>query len=126
MRNSNTKLYNFMLILLLFVHLKHHYFVSHLYLTEILFAFKLHFYFKFWLIKNPDLSALIFGLTELSFNKMLVTSIVTSLYTFSSIVFLHQIHFIFRFVLLKILQPFIPFSLRFLVLSSRNIGQIDL
>ena len=34
------KLYNFMLILLLFVYLKHHYFVqlTHLYLTEILFA----------------------------------------------------------------------------------------
>ena len=34
------KLYNFMLILLLSVYLKHHYFVqlTHLYLTEILFA----------------------------------------------------------------------------------------
>ena len=36
---------------------------------------KLHCYFKFYLIKNPDLSALIFGLTEFSFNKMLNTSI---------------------------------------------------
>ena len=40
MWNSNAKLYNFILILLLFAYLKHHYFVqlSHLYLTEILFA----------------------------------------------------------------------------------------
>ena len=40
MWNSNAKLYNFMLILLLFVYLKRHYFVqlSHLYLTEILFV----------------------------------------------------------------------------------------
>ena len=37
---GSSKLYNFMLILLLFVYSKHHYFVqlSHLYLTEILFA----------------------------------------------------------------------------------------
>ena len=69
MWNSNAKLYNFTLILLLFVHLKHHFFVqlSHLYLTDILF-------FKFLLIKNPDLSALTFGLTEFSFNKMFGTS----------------------------------------------------
>ena len=40
MWNSDAKLYNFMLILLRFANLKHHYFVqlSHLYLTEILFA----------------------------------------------------------------------------------------
>ena len=38
--NSNAKLYNFMLILLLSVYLKQHYFVQlgHLYVTEILFA----------------------------------------------------------------------------------------
>ena len=36
---------------------------------------KLHCYFNFQLIENPDLFALIFGLAEFSFNKMLVTSI---------------------------------------------------
>ena len=66
MWNSNDKLYKFLLIILLFVYLKHHYFVqlSHLYLTEILFALQIY----------PVLSALIFGLTEFSFNVMLVTS----------------------------------------------------
>ena len=46
--NSNAKLYNFMLILLLFVNLKHHYFVqlSHLYLKEILFALWTSFLFQ--------------------------------------------------------------------------------
>ena len=50
-----------MLIILLFVYLKHHYFVqlSHLYLTEILFALQTY----------PGLSALIFGLTQFSFKK---------------------------------------------------------
>ena len=64
-----------MLILLLFVYLKHHYFVqlSHLYLTEFCLHSKLNCYFNFFLIKNPDLSALIFGLTEFSFNEMLVS-----------------------------------------------------
>ena len=40
MWNSDAKLYNFMLILLLFIYLKHHYFVqlTHLYLIEILCA----------------------------------------------------------------------------------------
>ena len=66
MWNSNAKLYKFLLIILLFVYLKHHYFVqlSHLYLTEILFALQIY----------SVLSALIFGLTEFSFNVMLVTS----------------------------------------------------
>ena len=63
-----------MLILLLFVLLKHHYFVQlgHLYLTEFCLHSKLHCYFNF-ANKNPDLSALIFGLTEFSFNEMLVS-----------------------------------------------------
>ena len=65
------ELYNFILILLLFVCLKHDYFVqlSHLYLTEFCSHSKLDCYFKFQLIKNPDLSALIihvFGLTGFS------------------------------------------------------------
>ena len=34
---------------------------------------KLHFYFKFYLIKNPDLSALIFGLTEVPFNERILS-----------------------------------------------------
>ena len=64
-----------MLILLLFVYLKHRYFVqlSNLYLTYFCLHSKLHCYFKFKLIKNPDICALIFGLTEFSFNEMLVS-----------------------------------------------------
>ena len=70
MRNSNAKLYNFMLILLLFVYLKHHYFVqlNHLYLTvQILFALKTSFSFQ--ILANKESRPICFNiwLTEFYF-----------------------------------------------------------
>ena len=56
------KLYNFMLILLLFVYLKHHYFVqlSHLHLTEVLFALQTSLLFQ--ILTNEESGPIYFNI----------------------------------------------------------------